>query len=165
MFSYSCALCNGSHYRCAVVHDYCTRCVSCKHCKNSACPCLECDTTGHLASVCEGGPQCWEKEVYCVVNSNFYSDLGTSFYGVYDGYGNIIPKETSKYCYVLEKVYKNKNIPVQVMCKSCYITLLEQQKINQEHIKMLQDISLMDNEEYDEYQTFIQDNILDLSSL
>jgi hypothetical protein len=165
MFGYPCALCNGSYYRCGKVHDYCTRCVFCKHCKSSTCPCLQCDSTGHLESTCEGGPQCWEKDVYCIVNDNYYSDLGTSFYGIYDGYGKVIPEKKSKYSYVLAEVYKDKDIPVTVMCKSCYITLLENDKINKLHTKMLEDVSLMDNDEYNEYQNFVVDNILDLTTL
>lgn len=165
-FGYSCAYCGGCYSRCGKIHDYCIRCVECKHCKNSTCKCLQCDLTGHLQSTCAGGSQCWEKEVCCLVESNYHSDLGTFFEGIYDGMGNVIPIKSSKYKYVIEEVYKNENIPVKAMCKTCYTQMfISCTNIDKEYTKMKEYISIMEPDEYNEYQNFVNDNILDLETV
>jgi hypothetical protein len=159
--TYQCALCNGANYRCGKVHDFCVRCVGCKHCKESTCRCLECDISGHLQSACGGSKKCYEEDVYCIVNDGFEIDIPKSFYGKYDGNGYVIPEQNSTYKYIDENLYKENDIPVKIMCKSCYQTLLSTyQNLNQEIAEMENDLESMNLEEREAYEDFV--NSLDL---
>jgi hypothetical protein len=156
-FGYQCPSCEGSYFRCAVIHDFCVRCVSCSHCKKSTCKCLECDISGHLQSSCSGGSQCWEPEVYCIVAKGYVTDLGENFYGTYNGFGYVSPHKISKYKYINESLYENEEntIPIQIMCKSCYERmLLYYQNLEKEFEIMKNDINTMDDDERQEYELF-----------
>ncbi len=158
IMNYHCPLCDGSYFRCGKIHDYCIRCVACKHCQTSTCKCLECDVSGHLQSSCPGGKFCWEESVCCVIQHGYESDIGKSFYGKYDGSGYVIPEISSNYKYINYDLYNGSDIPVKIMCKSCYIKLLsEYEDLKHEIIEMENDLKVMSIEEKDEYQSFVND--------
>lgn len=157
MNPYNCPYCGGATQRCAVVHQYCTRCYSCKHCKSSTCKCLQCDITGHLDSVCPGGLECYEKSVFCIVNPDFlkYSDIGDSFYGEYNGDGYVIPEVNSVYNFLDENLEDSQSIPVKIICKSCFVKMKNQED---EIIQMRNDLDNMSIEQKLEYQQFLDDD-------
>src|SRR5665647_1349026 len=145
-FPYDCELCGGAYSRCGYVHDYCKRCVDCKFCQNGHCKCQECILTGHLESSCPGGKGCWESTVIATIDKNIElpNNLDRTFYGVYDGYGEIENLDCRDYIFadsnnidIVKKNYKEEDhefiIPVKLMCKTCFKSLykkMDNMKLN-----------------------------------
>ena len=153
-FGYNCGYCGGSTLRCGVIHDFCVRCIKCKHCRISTCRCLECDISGHLENSCDGGLGCYQKEVFCIIPQKFkkYSDIGDSFYGTYNGFGYIKPETFSKNIFIDENLYDGRYIPVKIICKTCFLKIIAEEK---EIIEMQNEIQNMSTEDKIMYQQFL----------